>query len=59
MGGVVDDYLGEASPADGIRVGYLAQEPHLNSDKDVLGNAMEGVAEKKAIVDRYNHVASN
>ena len=59
MGGVVDDYLGDAKAADGIRVGYLAQEPHLNSDKDVLGNAMEGVAEKKAIVDRYNEIASN
>ena len=59
MGGVVDDYLGDAKAADGIRVGYLAQEPHLDSDKDVLGNAMEGVAEKKAIVDRYNEIASN
>ncbi len=59
MGGVVDDYLGEASPANGIRVGYLAQEPQLDPGKDVLGNAMEGVAEKKAIVDRYNHIASN
>ncbi len=59
MGGVVDDYLGEASPANGIRVGYLAQEPQLDPGKDVLGNAMEGVAEKKAIVDRYNEIASN
>ena len=59
MGGVVDDYLGDAKAADGIRVGYLAQEPHLDADKDVLGNAMEGVAEKKAIVDRYNEIASN
>ena len=59
MGGVVDDYLGEAKPADGIRVGYLSQEPQLDPDKDVLGNAMEGVAEKKAIVDRYNEIAAN
>ena len=59
MGGVVDDYLGEASPANGIRVGYLAQEPQLDQSKDVLGNAMEGVGEKKAIVDRYNEIASN
>ena len=59
MGGVVDDYLGEAGPADGIRVGYLAQEPHLDADKTVLENAMEGVAEKKAIVDRYNEIAAN
>jgi ATP-binding cassette ChvD family protein len=59
MAGTVDDYLGEAKPADGIRVGYLAQEPHLDDSKDVLGNAMEGVAEKKAILDRYNEIAAN
>ena len=59
MAGTVDDFIGEARPADGIRVGYLAQEPKLDETKDVLGNAMEGVAEKKAILDRYNEIASN
>jgi ATP-binding cassette ChvD family protein len=59
MAGVVDDFLGEAKPADGIKVGYLPQEPELDPTKDVLGNAMEGVAEKKAKVDRYNEIASN
>ena len=59
MAGTVDDFIGEARPADGIRVGYLAQEPQLDESKDVLGNAMEGVAEKKAILDRYNEIASN
>jgi len=59
MSGTVDDFLGEAKPADGIRVGYLPQEPELDPEKDVLGNAMEGVAEKKAILDRYNEIASN
>ena len=59
MAGVVDDFLGEAKPADGIKVGYLPQEPELDHTKDVLGNAMEGVAEKKAKVDRYNEIASN
>ena len=59
MAGVVDDFLGEAKPADGIKVGYLAQEPQLDETKDVLGNAMEGVAEKKALVDRYNEIAAN
>jgi ATP-binding cassette ChvD family protein len=59
MAGVVDDFLGEAKAADGIKVGYLPQEPHLDETKDVLGNAMEGVAEKKAKVDRYNEIASN
>ncbi|MBA4173869.1 MAG: energy-dependent translational throttle protein EttA [Hyphomicrobium sp.] len=59
MAGVVDDFIGEARPADGIKVGYLPQEPELDSTKDVLGNAMEGVAEKKAILDRYNEIAAN
>ncbi len=59
MAGTVDDFIGEAKAADGIRVGYLAQEPQLDETKDVLGNAMEGVAEKKAILDRYNEIASN
>ena len=57
--GKIDDFLGEARAADGIKVGYLSQEPELDPTKDVLGNAMEGVAEKKAILDRYNEIASN
>ncbi len=59
MAGTVDDFIGEARPAEGIKVGYLPQEPQLDATKDVLGNAMEGVAEKKAILDRYNEIASN
>ena len=59
MAGTTDDFLGEARPADGVKVGYLSQEPQLNETKDVLGNAMEGVAEKKALVDRYNEIAAN
>jgi ATP-binding cassette ChvD family protein len=59
MAGQTSDFTGEAGPADGIKVGYLPQEPQLDPSKDVLGNAMEGVAAKKAIVDRYNEVAAN
>jgi ATP-binding cassette ChvD family protein len=59
MAGVLDDYQGEAWAADGVRVGYLPQEPELDPAKDVLGNAMEGVAEKKAMLDRYNELAAN
>ena len=59
MAGEVDDFLGEAWPAEGIKVGYLPQEPQLDPAKDVLGNAMEGVAEKKAKIDRYNEIAAN
>src|SRR5262249_55709661 len=42
MAGVDEDFLGEARPADGIRMGYLPQEPRLDSSKDVLGNVQEG-----------------
>ena len=59
MAGELEDYVGEAWAATGVRVGYLSQEPELNADKDVLANAMEGVAEKKALVDRYNELAAN
>ena len=59
MAGDVEDFVGEAWAADAVRVGYLAQEPELDPSKDVLGNAMEGVAEKKALVDRYNEIAAN
>ncbi len=57
MGGVDTEFSGEAWAADGIKVGYLPQEPQLDESKDVLGNVMEGVAEKKAILDRYNELA--
>jgi ATP-binding cassette ChvD family protein len=59
LAGQIDDYVGEAWAADGIRVGYLSQEPELDDDKTVLENAMEGVAEKKAMLDRYNELATN
>jgi ATP-binding cassette ChvD family protein len=59
MAGEEKDFQGEAWAADGIKVGYLPQEPQLDGSKDVLGNAMEGVAEKKAMLDRYNELAMN
>jgi len=59
MAGLIDDYQGEAWAADGIKVGYLSQEPELDDSKDVLANAMLGVAEKQALVERYNELAMN
>ncbi len=59
MAGEEKEFVGEAWSADGIKVGYLSQEPQLDASKDVMGNAMEGVAEKKAMVDRYNELAMN
>jgi ATP-binding cassette ChvD family protein len=58
MAGVETDFLGEAWPAEGTRVGYLAQEPQLNPDKDVLGNVTEGVAETRALLDRFEEVST-
>ncbi len=59
LAGQITDFIGEAWAAPGIKVGYLPQEPELDPEKDVLGNAMEGVAEKKELVDRYNELAAN
>ena len=57
MAGVDTDIYGEARPQAGIKVGYLAQEPQLNPAKDVRGNVEEGVAETKALLDRFNEVS--
>lgn len=59
MAGMDKEYTGEAWLADGATVGYLAQEPHLDPSKDVMGNVMDGVADKKAILDRYNELMMN
>jgi ATP-binding cassette ChvD family protein len=59
MAGLDTDFSGEAWVAEGARVGYLEQEPQLDPDKTVRENVMEGVAAKKALLDRYNEIASN
>jgi ATP-binding cassette ChvD family protein len=59
MAGIDTDYAGEGWVAEGARVGYLEQEPQLDPAKTVRENVMEGVAAKKALLDRYNEIASN
>ncbi len=59
MAGMEKEFTGEAWAAEGARVGYLPQEPQLDSSKDVLGNVMGAVKAKKALVDRYNEIAAN
>ncbi|WP_339821653.1 energy-dependent translational throttle protein EttA [Sulfitobacter dubius] len=59
MAGLDKDFTGEAWAAEGAKVGYLPQEPKLDPTKTVRENVMEGVAEKKAILDRYNELAMN
>jgi len=56
MAGEDQQVVGEAWPADGISVGFLPQEPRLNPVKTVLGNVEEGVAEIKALLQRYDDI---
>ncbi|HST54777.1 MAG TPA: energy-dependent translational throttle protein EttA [Solirubrobacteraceae bacterium] len=59
MAGVDQEYRGEAALAANATVGMLEQEPHLNEAKDVKGNVEEGVAQTKALLDRFNELAAN
>ncbi|HVR95231.1 MAG TPA: energy-dependent translational throttle protein EttA [Thermoanaerobaculia bacterium] len=56
MAGEIKDFGGEAWPAKGTKVGYLSQEPRLDSGKDVLGNVEEGVAETRALLNRFDEI---
>jgi ATP-binding cassette ChvD family protein len=58
MAGVDHDFLGEARPADGIRIGFLPQEPQLDPAKDVVGNVEEGVAETRGLLQRFDAVSA-
>ncbi len=59
MAGQDTEFQGEAWIADGATAGYLSQEPELDPGKDVMGNVMEGVAAKQAILERYNELMMN
>ncbi|MGC1233764.1 MAG: energy-dependent translational throttle protein EttA [Xanthobacteraceae bacterium] len=59
MAGLDQDYSGEAWAAEGARVGYLSQEPQIDGEKNVRDNVMQGVGPQKAILDRYNELATN
>ncbi|MEP9350273.1 energy-dependent translational throttle protein EttA [Xanthobacter sp. KR7-225] len=59
MAGIDKDFSGEARPAEGVRVGYLPQEPQLDPSKNVRQNVEDGVAKQKAILERYNELAMN
>jgi ATP-binding cassette ChvD family protein len=56
MAGVDKDFLGEAWPADGVRVGYLPQEPRLDPAKDVRGNVEDGVADVRGLLTRFDEI---
>ncbi|CAN7455981.1 energy-dependent translational throttle protein EttA [Pararhizobium sp. LjRoot255] len=59
MAGLDKEYTGEAWVAEGATVGYLAQEPQLDPTKTAMENVMEGVADKTAIIERYNELMMN
>jgi ATP-binding cassette ChvD family protein len=59
MAGADQEFRGAAALAPGATVGMLEQEPHLDDSKDVRGNVEDGVAEKKALLDRFNELAAD
>ncbi len=59
MAGTDKDFTGEAFAAEGAKVGYLPQEPQLDASKNVRQNVMIGVANKQALLDKYNELAAN
>jgi ATP-binding cassette ChvD family protein len=58
MAGVDKDFLGDARPLPGTRIGFLPQEPQLDAAKDVRGNVMDGVREKQALLDQFNEISA-
>jgi ATP-binding cassette ChvD family protein len=58
MAGVDKDFLGDARPLPGTRIGYLPQEPQLDPTKDVRGNVLEGVKEQQALLDQFNQISA-
>ena len=58
MAGMDPDFTGEAWAAEGVRVGYLAQEPQLDPTKDVMGNVKDGVRPVADLVDRFNAISA-
>tara|TARA_B100001063_G_scaffold238936_1_gene261750 strand:- start:199 stop:1851 length:1653 start_codon:yes stop_codon:yes gene_type:complete len=58
MAGIETEFQGEAWAADGIKVGYLAQEPELDPSLDVTGNVLAGMGLAKQLVDRFNEVSA-
>jgi ATP-binding cassette ChvD family protein len=58
MAGVDKDFLGDARPLPGIKIGFLPQEPTLDPTKDVRGNVLEGVKQQQALLDQFNEISA-
>ncbi|MBL3284244.1 putative EttA family protein [Rickettsiales endosymbiont of Paramecium tredecaurelia] len=57
IAGLDNNYEGEAFASPGVRVGYLAQEPMLDNNKNVFENIMDGLKDKKGLMDRFNQIS--
>ncbi len=58
MAGEITPSNGDAIPGKGVKIGYLPQEPHLDESKDVRANVEEGVADRRALLDRFNEMGA-
>jgi len=58
MAGVDQDFIGHAKPADGVRVGFLPQEPTLDAAKTVRGNVEEAVADTRALLEEFEAISN-
>ena len=59
MAGIEKEFVGEAYPAQGVKVGYLPQEPKLDESKTVRENILESVSVKKSLLDQFNNIATS
>ncbi len=57
MAGLDKDFVGEAMPAPGLKIGYLEQEPKLDPSKDVRGNVEEGVVATRSLLTRFEEIS--
>ena len=57
MAGIDNEFLGEARPQAGLKIGYLAQEPQLDESKDVRANVEDGVRETRDLLDEFNRIS--
>ena len=59
MAGRDTEFNGEAWAAEGIKIGFLEQEPHLDESKNAIENVMDGLKDKQALLDRYNEIMAD
>ena len=58
IAGIEKDFTGEAYPYEGLKIGYLPQEPELDESKDVISNVMDGLYDAKVLIDSFNKISA-